>query len=275
MDAYFRNDIDAILSEQGSNGGELWQAADGAIATGVPFSTLEAAMMLRELGYDDEGGELARAAELIFARVREDGRFKAYASGSLYPCQTANAARTLCYLGYANDPRLRRTFEYLLENRHVDGGWRCNASKFGHGPETEFSNPGPTLTALDAFRFTERANADGRLDEAVDFLLRHWETKAPLGPCHYGIGTLFMKIEYPMVRYNLFHYIYTLSFYDAAKSDARFLEALAAVSAKLVDGMVVVESANRKLALFDFCKPKFPSALATAKYREILKNIRK
>ena len=163
-------DIEAILSTQRCNGGELWATADGAIAKGVPFSTLEAAMMLRELGYDDSGGELARAAELIFANARDDGRIKVYASGAIYPCQTANAARTLCHLGYARDPRLQKTFAYFLGNRHSDGGWRCNASKFGHGPETEFSNPGPTLTVLDAFRFTDRLNASPELDEAVEFL---------------------------------------------------------------------------------------------------------
>lgn len=266
-------DIDSILSTQRRNGGEYWSTADGAIAKGVPFSTLDAAMMLRELGYDDAGGELAGAAEMIFDNLRDDGRIRTYASGTIYPCHTANAARALCYLGYADDPRLEKTFRYFLDNQHDDGGWRCNASKFGHGPETEFSNPGPTLTALDAFRFTKYLNDSAQLDRAVEFLLRHWVTKAPLGPCHYGIGTLFMKLEFPMVRYNIFHYVYTLSFFERAKNDSRFLEALAALSAKLVDGKIVVESTNKKLTGFQFCTPNAPSALATARYRELLKNI--
>jgi len=268
-------DIERLLATQGCNGGELWATVDGAIAKGVPFSTIEAAMTLRELGYDDSGGELARVAELIFGNVRADGRIKVYSSGTIYPCQTAGAARALCYLGYADDSRLERTFRYFFDHQHGDGGWRCNASKFGHGPETEFSNPGPTLTALDAFRFTKYLNASVELNRAVEFLLRHWDTKAPLGPCHYGIGTLFMKLEYPMVRYNLFHYVHTLSFYDVAKRDRRFIEALAALEGKLVDGMVVVESTNKKLAGYDFCKPGAPSALATARYREVLRNVGK
>ena len=49
--------------------------------------------------------------------------------------------------------------------------------------------------------------------------------KRPTGPCHFGIGTLFMQVEYPFLRYNLYYYIYVLSFYDRANDDQRYLEA--------------------------------------------------
>lgn len=64
---------------------------------------------------------------------------------------------------------------------------------YGHGPETEFSDPFPTLVALDAFRYTAWINDRQELDKAVEFLLCHWTTKLPLGPCHYGIGTLLVS----------------------------------------------------------------------------------
>jgi hypothetical protein len=270
----YQTDLDAILSAKNLNGGEYWSTSDGAIAKGVPFSTLETGMMLYELGYDKESDEIKGIADLIFKNIKADGRIKVYSSGTIYPCQTANAARTLCYLGYSKDQRLAETFNYFLRDQHEDGGWRCNASKYGHGPETAFSNPGPTLTVLDAFRFTEHLNNDRRLDAAVDFLLRHWETKLPLGPCHYGIGSLFMRIEFPMVRYNVFSYVYTLSFYDKAKKDPRFLEALRAIKDKLVDGKVTVESANKKLSDFFFCKVGVPNDLATERYHEIMDNLK-
>ncbi|MEL7603523.1 MAG: prenyltransferase, partial [Bacillota bacterium] len=178
-----------------------------------------------------------------------------------------------CYLWYADDPRLQTTFDHLLATRHTDGGWRCNKFSYGRGPETVSSNPGPTLTALDAFRFTEYLSKDGLLADAVEFLLSHWATRAPLGPCHYGIGTLFMQIAYPFSAYNLFFYVYVLSFYNTAKRDARFLEALATLQAKLRDGQIVVERPNPRLASFALCKKAEPSALATARYRELLRNI--
>jgi hypothetical protein len=267
-----QEDVERILGTQHDNGGEYWSTPDGGIAKGSPFSSLECGILLSELGYDPQSPEMRGIADLAFGNMKEDGRIKAYATGTVYPCQTALAARTLCYLGHAKDARLAKTYEYFLGNRHTDGGWRCNASKFGHGPETKCSNPGPTLMILDVFRFTPSIKSD-RLDTAVEFLLRHWETKAPIGPCHYGIGHLFMQVEFPMLRYNIFYYVYVLSFYDKAKRDPRFLEAFAALSGKLVGGEMPVENPNRKLSDYNFCRKNSGSELATRRYREIVKNI--
>lgn len=269
----FQPDVEAILARRHENGGDLWATSDGRLGVGSPFSTLECALMLTELGMDPSESVLKKTGELVLRSWREDGRFRLAPKSAIYPCHTAGAAAILCRLGYASDVRLKKTFDHLLEIRHTDGGWRCNTYKFGRGPETNFSNPGPTLVALDAFRFTDLLNHDVRLDRAVKFLLDHWATRKPLGPCHYGIGALFMKVEYPFLRYNLFYYVYVLSFYNVAKRDRGFQDALRALESKRVDGKIVVENPNRKLAGFLFCKKGEPSELATRRYREILRNL--
>jgi len=104
-------------------------------------------------------------------------------------------------------------------------------------------------------------------------LLNHWDLKVPIGPCHYGIGTLFMQVEYPFRNYNLFQYVYLLSFYNRAKEDRRFQEALNALESKLVDGKIVVERVVPKLANLSFCEKNEQSELATRRYHEILVNI--
>jgi hypothetical protein len=269
----YRADVEAIIAKRYDNGGDYWASADGRLAVNHPFSTLGSTLMLSELGVNLSNPILKGATELILKAWREDGRFRLAPSGTLYPCYTATTARILCRLGYASDSRLKRTFDHLLEIQHSDGGWRCKKFSFGRGPETEFSNPGPTLEALDAFRFTHFLNQDTRLDKAVEFLLDHWVIRKPIGPCHFGIGTLFMKVEYPFFRYNLFFYVYVLSFYNRAKKDRRFLEALKVLESKLVNGKIVVENPNRKLAGFSFCKKGESSDLATERYYEILKNL--
>ncbi len=216
---------------------------------------------------------LKETADLIFSTWREDGRFKLYPQGGIYPCHTANALNVLCHLGYASDARIQKTFRHLLETQYADGGWRCKKFSFGRGSETEYSNPLPTLNALNAFRFSEYLNTEPALDRAVDFLLEHCTIKKPIGPCHYGIGTLFMQSEYPFGNYNLFVYVYVLSFYLRAKDDPRFLEALKALESKMVDGLFVVERVNPKLAGLSFCKKGQPSILGTRRYEEILKNL--
>ncbi len=273
MPEQYQSDVEAILSRRYDNGADHWATPDRRLSKGGAFSTLQSTLLLLELGMEPFDPLLKDTADLILSSWREDGRFRLSPQGAIYPCHTINAAHVLCCLGYAADRRLHKTFEHLLAIQHRDGGWRCNKFSFGRGPETECSNPGPTLTALSAFRFTTFPNREQALDRAVEFLLDHWTTRRPLGPCHYGIGTLFMQVEYPFVSYNLLAYVYVLSFYDRAKEDKRFLDALAVLESKLVAGKVVVERVNPKLAGLAFCKKGKPSDLGTARYQEILSNL--
>ncbi len=273
VESRYQADVDAILARRYDNGWDYWTTPDKRLIKGAPFSALESAMLLLELGVEPTEPILREAAGLFFDAWREDGRFKLYPQGAIYPCQTINAANLLCHMGYADDKRICKTFEHLLETQYSDGGWRCNKFSYGRGPETDFSNPGPTLTALNAFRFTGFLNKEPALNKAVQFLLDHWTTRQPLGPCHYGIGTLFMQVEYPFSNYNLFAYVYVLSFYDAAKRDSRFLDALQNLQSKLHDGSIVVQRVNRKYAGLSFCRKGEVSELATRHYQTILDNI--
>ncbi len=274
MQAEYQVDIDAVLEMRHANGGDFWASEDGRLAVGSPFSTLESLLTLHELGVGAEHEAVAGALDLILATRRRDGRYKLAPSGTLYPCYTSNTARILCRYGLVGDERVQGTLAYLLETPHEDGGWRCNKFAFGRGPETEFSNPGVTLFVLDAFRFTEQANANPQLDQAVETLLDHWSVRRPTGPCQFGIGTLFMQVEYPFLRYNLFSFVYVLSFYRVAREDQRFKEALEMLSGKLdAQGRMVVERPNRKLAgLTAFAKGE-GSKPATRRYEEILHNL--
>ena len=267
----YQADVEFILSTRRDNGADLWATPDDRLAKGGPFSTLAAPMLLMELGVDPDDPALVRTAELILSTWREDGRFRLAPSGAIYPCQTIHAARALARMGYASDERLQRTFEHLLGTLHDDGGWRCKKFSYGRGPETEFSNPGPTLVALDALRLA--GLVDAAPAGAVDLLLGHWVSREPLGPCHYGIGTLFGQVEYPFGNYNLFVYVYVLSFYELAIHDPRFREALGVLQSRLVDGQIVVERVHRRLAGLAFCRKGEPTELGTARYEQILTNV--
>ncbi len=269
----YSSDVEAILSHRYDQGADFWTTPDRRLLKGSPFSAYNSALMLLELGMEPADPILWEVAELFFSTWREDGRFKLYPQGGILPCHTTPAAYLLCRMGYANDARIQKTFRHLLDTQYQDGGWRCNKFSFGRGPETEYSNPWPTLTALNAFRFSGYLNNEPALDRAVDFLLEHWTIKKPIGPCHYGIGTLFMQVAYPFGDYNLFLYVYVLSFYNRAKRDARFLEALAALEAKLVNGQVVVERVVPKLSKLGFCRKGEPSLAATRRYHEIVSNL--
>ena len=112
------------------------------------------------------------------------------------------------------------------------------------------------------------------LDLAVETLLAHWDTRLPIGPCHYGMGTLFMQVEYPFLRYNLFYYTYVLSFYSHARLDRCFRQAWRVLQSKLDrQGRIIAERPYRKLAGLSVCLKGQPSAAATERYQEIVTNL--
>lgn len=289
-----RGDLDRLLAVRHGNGGDFWATPDGRLGIEKPISTLAALLVMSELEVPHGHEALQGAAQLVLDCIGDDGRARIAPKGSIYPCHTALAAAALCRNGFGDDPRAKAALAYLLTDRYEDGGWRCKKFAYGRGPETEHSNPGVTLFALDAFRCVgwtsgapdaagipapdlDRSDLDrADLDRAVETLLEHWRIRTPIGPCHYGMGTLFMQTEFPFLRYNLFYYVYVLSFYSRARKDPRFREAFSALAAKLDDeGRMVVERPSRKLREFSICREGQPSDRATARLREIVANLEK
>ena len=269
----YQADIEAILAHRRDNGADDFLTPDGRLLKGAPFTALESAMYLLELGVPPEHEVLQSIAARIVSGCRADGRIRIAPTGAAYPCQTALALNVLCHMGYDN-AYTSRSFAYFLNTQQPDGGWKCNKYSFGRGEETECSTPYTTLVALDAFRFSKTLREDERLDKAAAFLLRHWEVRRPISPCHYGIGSRFMQVEYPFRGYNLFYYVYVLSFYKSAVRDPRFIGAMSALEAHTTDGRIVVERVVPKLARLRFCEKGKPSALATQRYEEIRSRVR-
>ena len=269
----YNNDITFVMSKRRVNGSDLWAGEDNNIGKGSPFSTRDVALILTELGFTKKDKIIKDITELIFENQQQDGRFRISKSGTIYPCHTIGCLRVLCYLGYAKDKRLKKTFEHLFSTQESDGGWKCNKFSFGKGPETNHSNPGPTLEALDAFRFIDLSDARQQINKAVEFLLWHWEHKKPTGPCLFGIGSLFKKTEFPFFRCNLFYYTFVLSFYKKAVSDKRFKKAFKLLESNIQDDKIFVENPNMQLAKMDFCFKGKTSELATKRYNEIKNNL--
>jgi hypothetical protein len=269
------SDVEAILARRHDNGDDYWASPEGKIYVGNPFSTITALAMLHELEVTADHEAAAGGLELILEACRDDGRIRVGPKSPMYPCYTAEAARVLCRFDLTEHPAVERTVEYLLDSTHDPAGWRCSFSRFGKGPETECANPGATLYALDALRFYDELRA-GRhtVDAAVEFLLSHWESRSPIGPCHWGIGSTFIEVEYPFVRYNIFLYVYVLSFFDRAKRDPRFLDALEHLESKVdADGALVVERPHRRLKGLHFCARGRPSTAATRRLLEVRRNL--
>lgn len=267
-----KSDIDEILKHRNDNGWDYWATSDCRLLKGSPFSTLESPLYLVELGLPYDDSVLVETGDFIFTTLQPDGRFKIYPTGS-YPCHTASALKALCYLARYEDVRLRKTVDYFVETQEVDGGWKCNKYSFGRGEETAYSTPITTLFVLDCLRFFDFPEKARVTEQAIHFLLQHWIIKKPISPCHYGIGKLFNQVEYPFRGYNIFYYIYVLSFYATARNDHRFKDAYHTLLEKVVDGQMIVERVVPKLAKLSFCRKGEVSSLATKRWKEIEHNM--
>jgi hypothetical protein len=264
-------DIKRILENQNGNGGVFWSREDGDIHAPHGLSTIDTLGVLGELGATiKEYPALSKAIVFVFSYQTHDGSFKYSKTSSKLPCMTARILSSLGRLGASEDERVEKSYQQLLDTQWSDGGWRCNTVKLGKSPETDASNPGTTLYLLDAFRFKNNAqNELKQLEQGVDFVLRHWETRKPLGPCDFGMGSRFFQIEYPFLRYNLFYYVYTLSFYNKARKDIRFKDAYKTLLEKTENGQVMPENPHKAWSKFDFAKKGQVSELATKHWKEI------
>jgi hypothetical protein len=129
-----------------------------------------------------------------------------------------------------------------------------------------------TLLVLDAFK--EKPEAKEELDTAVETLLAHWTVKTPVGPCHFGMGSRFMAVEYPFLRYNLFYYVYVLSFYPYARKDPRFFEAWTVLKEKLdPEGYLPLEAPQKKLLKLGVYESPAVAELAKKRIKRIQENL--
>lgn len=74
-------DVAVILSHRHDQGADWWTTPDRKLLKGAPFTTLESALYLMELGVTPQHEALEAVAQLIFDAWRDDGRIKTAPSG--------------------------------------------------------------------------------------------------------------------------------------------------------------------------------------------------
>jgi hypothetical protein len=99
-------------------------------------------LALADLGATRAIPEVERSCEYWMGKSPlQGGGVGGFGKGKGHHCYTANMARGLVRLGYEDDPRVRRTLEWIVRTAHPKGGWTCR-----------FSTAGPaTSRSLDAW----------------------------------------------------------------------------------------------------------------------------
>ena len=92
-------------------------------------------LALADLGVTRELPEIRDSCEYWMRKSPlVGGGVGGFGKGKGHHCYTANMARGLIRFGYADDPRVQRTMEWLVRTAHPKGGWTCRFSRDGPAP---------------------------------------------------------------------------------------------------------------------------------------------
>ncbi len=92
-------------------------------------STMWPALVLADLGLTAREPRIRRTAELLFRyKLRLSSPFNFYTEEV---CAVGNLARMLTRFGYGEDRRVRKLYDWLIEDQREDGGWNCAPDRPG------------------------------------------------------------------------------------------------------------------------------------------------
>jgi hypothetical protein len=99
------------------------------------LSTHWTMLALADLGATRAIPEVDASAEYWMRKSPlEGGGVGGFGKGKGHHCYTANMARALIQLGFVDDPRVRKTLEWIVKTSHPKGGWACRFSTGGPAP---------------------------------------------------------------------------------------------------------------------------------------------
>jgi hypothetical protein len=122
-------------------------------------------LALSDLGATRAIPAVRASCELWMARSPlKGGGVGGNSNGNGHHCFTGNMARALVHLGYGDDPRVRKAYEWLVRTAHPKGGWTCWS--FGERPA-----PSRTLDSwegLSAFAVYPRSRWTAEMKACVE-----------------------------------------------------------------------------------------------------------
>lgn len=85
-------------------------------------------------------------------------------NGKGHHCYTAGMARALIHFGYEEDPRIRKTLEFLVRTAHPKGGWTCRWNRDAPAPSRTLD----AWEGLGAFAAYPRSKWSGAMQACVE-----------------------------------------------------------------------------------------------------------
>jgi hypothetical protein len=149
------------------------------------------ALVLSDLGLDASVPQIKKLAETLFRyKLRLSSPFNFFYEEM---CISANTARMLTTFGYADDPRVKKLFDWLIEDQRADGGWNCSQGTPG---TLDVWEPLAAFAALPKSKRSPKMEA--AVDRGAEFYLKRgmFREGKPYAP--------WLRLHYPN------HYFYDI-----------------------------------------------------------------
>ena len=223
--------------------------------------------MLADFGFTKEDKRIAKACHYIFDLQLESGGFNSFNPGKPADCHTAILLEPLAKMGFADDPRSKKAYQWLVSRQRQDGGWWCkDTSQIGGPREKEPSCAFATTFVLGAMAQNPLLKKGKVAKRGVEFLLQCWGNRGKIKYAGHDsqIGTGWEKLKYPFTDYRILKSLDTLSQFEFAKKEKRFKEMIEMLASKQdQNGRFRPESIHLIWSDFDFGQKEKPSRWVT------------
>ena len=138
-----------ILAKQHSEG---WWTEKESVYRPKYTSTNWILLILSDLGLTKENPRIRKACDLWIKRLaKKDGGFGSERWKERHLCTVGNTARALVKFGYADHPKVKHSFEWMVRHQSKKGGWSC----FGSGRNLDSWEPMSAFAALPKQEWTK------------------------------------------------------------------------------------------------------------------------
>ena len=247
----------------------------GRVSSEVTGNAYWDLFFLADIGFSIEDLGLSREVEEILNLQRPDGTFVTERMMSPdYFCVSAILLSSFAWMGYRDDPRVKRYLKVVMDSEQAGSGWHCGGGHgMGYTSNTQ-SCPMDNMNVLMFLSNYQEYREDSRVNGAIDLLVNHWEKRQErLILDGFGIGRRFNALQYPAVLYGILRVLDVLSLYPYARVSQGFQDMLDFVHHKSSDGKYFAESTVKSYSDFDFAQDKEPSRWITFLVKRVEKRV--
>jgi len=233
--------------------------------------------VLADFGFSVEDRRIVNACEYVFSTQLASGGFGWDPPSHAFDCYSAIITESLARLGFLEDPRLQRAYDWLVRRQRLDCGFWCkDTGQIGRPRKKELSCAMATMFVLGAFAQNARLRNSETAKKGVDFLFQCWQNRGKVKYAGHDsqVGKDWNKLKYPFTDYKMLKFLDVLSQFEHAKQRLRKSEMVSLLLSKQdEEGRFTPESIVKAWSDFDFGQKEKPSRWLTLLALRIVKRI--